>query len=107
MINPNNLFADIKCSSIQRQTILGMLLPEDNKQCFVLLNFGACHARVSGNSEISTLATKALYQQWNKALSFKTIVTQLGANVIENKYEADFDLSLDTLEKDSFLKPFG
>lgn len=106
MMNPNNLFADIKCSSIQRQTILGMMLPENNKQCFVLLNFGAGHARISGNSEISTLATKALYQQWNKALSFKTIVTQLGAKVIENKYEADFDLSLDRLEKDSFLKPF-
>lgn len=106
MMNPNNSFAEIKCSSIQRQTILGMLLPEDNKQCFVLLNFGAGHTRVSGNSEISSLATKALYQQWNKALSFETIISLLGADITGNRFEADFDLSLDKLVRDSFLKSF-
>ncbi|MEW4923424.1 hypothetical protein [Algibacter sp. 2305UL17-15] len=106
MINPNNLFADIKCESVQKQTILGMLIPKKDKQCFVLLNFGAGHTRVSGNSEVSNLATKALYQQWNKPLSFDKLVTFLGAELIENKAEADYDFSLENLEKDSFLKPF-
>ena len=53
MMNPNKVFVDIKCDSIQKQTILGLLTPKRDKQCFVLLNFGAGHTRVSGNSEIS------------------------------------------------------
>jgi len=106
MMNPNNLFAEVKCASVQWQTILGMMIPEEDKQCFVLLNFGAGNARVSGNSEISNLATKALYQQWSKPLSFNKIVQMLGAEIVTNKEQADFDFSLENLEKDSFLKPF-
>lgn len=106
MMNPNKLFAEIKCTSVQWQTVLGIMIPKKDKQCFVLLNFGAGHARVSGNSEISDLATKALYQQWNKPLSFNKIVKILGAEIVTVKKQADFDFSLDTLEKDSFLKPF-
>ncbi|WP_420575062.1 hypothetical protein [Kordia sp.] len=106
MMNPNNLFAEIKCTSVQWQTILGMMIPKKDKQCFVLLNFGAGNARVSGNSEISNLATKALYQQWNKPLSFNKIVQILGAEIVTEKEQANFDFSLENLEKDSFLKPF-
>ncbi len=106
MMNPNNLFADIKCESVQKQTILGMLIPKKNKQCFVLLNFGAGHTRVSGNSEVSKLATKALYQQWNESLSFDKLVRTLGAEITDYKDEADFDFSLGNLERDSFLKLF-
>ncbi|WP_299674537.1 hypothetical protein [uncultured Tenacibaculum sp.] len=107
MMNPNKVFADIKCSSVQKQTILGMILPEENRQSFVLLNFGAGHARVSGNSEISDLATKALYQQWNNPLTFETIVDLLGGAVVTDKEEATYDFSLDVLEKDSFIKIFN
>ncbi len=107
MMNPNNLFADIKCESVQKQTILGLLIPKkEGKQCFVLLNFGAGHARVSGNSEVSNLATKALYQQWNKPLSFGKFIKSLGAELVNDRTEADYDFSLETLEKDSFLEPF-
>lgn len=106
MMNPENLFAEIKCESVQKQTILGMLLPKAEKQCFVLLNFGAGNARISGNSAISNLATKALYQQWNAPLSFREMITLLGAEIVTEKEQADYDFSLETLQKDSFLQPF-
>lgn len=107
MMNPNNLFAEIKCKSVQKETILGMVIPNEDKQCFVLLNFGAGHSRVSGNSEISDIATKALYQQWNNPLSLNSIVRLLGAELVNNKDRANIDLSLDNLEKDSFIKIFN
>ncbi|WP_345989880.1 hypothetical protein AAEU33_19935 [Chryseobacterium sp. Chry.R1] len=106
MMNPNNLFAEIKCTSVQKQTILGMFLMQEGKQCFVLLNFGAGHSHISGNSEISMMATDALYQQWNEPLSFNHVVEELGAIVTLEKKEADFDFSLETLEKDNFIKVF-
>ncbi len=106
MMNPNNLFAEIKCQSVQKQTILGIFLPNNNKQSFVLLNFGAGHARVSGYSEISNMATKALYQQWNKPYTFNKLVKLLGAEIVDSPDLADYDFSLDNLEKDSFTKFF-
>lgn len=106
MMNPNHLFAEVKCNSVQRQTVLGMLLPKGEKQCFVLLNFGAGHTRVSGNSEISVMAANALYQQWYEPMSFNLLVTELGASLTSEKEEADFDFSLESLEKDSFTKIF-
>lgn len=107
MMNPNNLFLETKCKSVQRQSILGMLIPEKDRQCFVLLNFGAGASRVSGNSEVSNIATKALYQQWSNPFSFKMLITELGAEIEANPKKADFDLSLDKLQKDSFLTMFG
>lgn len=106
MMNPNNLFAEIKCNSIQKQTVIGLVTPKKDKQCFVLLNFGAGHARASGNSEVSNLATKALYQQWNKPLSLNKVLKELGAVLSETNTKVDFDLSLETLEKDTFTKLF-
>jgi hypothetical protein len=106
MMNPNNLLTEIKSNSVQKQTILGMLLPKKNRQCFVLLNFGAGHTRVSGNSEISNLAIKALYQQWNKPLSLNKILKKLGADLTDTVDDADINLSLDNLEKDTFIRLF-
>ena len=106
MMNPNNLMMETKCNAVQRQNVLGMLLPEGDKQCFVLLNFGGGHAHVSGNSEISDLATQALYQQWSNPLGFNELVVDLGATLVDKKENADYDFSLNKLEKDSFTKLF-
>ncbi|MEG0926224.1 hypothetical protein [Chryseobacterium sp.] len=106
MMNPNHLFAEIRCNSVQRQTILGMLLPKGEKQTFVLLNFGAGHSHVSGNTEIAVMATNALYQQWYEPISFNDLVKELGATVTMEKAEADLNFSLESLEKDSFIRVF-
>jgi hypothetical protein len=106
-MNPNNLFADIKCNSVQKQTILGMVIPEKKqKQKFVLLNFGSGNARVSGGSGISEIATNALYEQWNNSLTFNDVVSLLGADIVLEPGESDYNFSLDVLEKDSFIKVF-
>ena len=107
MMNPNNLFLDVKCQSVQKQNILGLFIPKKDKQCFVLLNFGAGHVRVSGNSPLTEISTKALRQQWNKPLTFNKIIEMLGAEIVEKPEEATFDYSLNALEKDSFTKIFS
>lgn len=115
MMNPENLFAEVKCQSVQHQTILGMVLPQKDRQCFVLLNFGAGHARVSGYSKFSEIATKALYQQWSNPMQFNDMVAELGATLLDKEEfemmepeekEGVVDLSIDKLEKDSFMRLF-
>lgn len=107
MMNPYNLFVETKCQSVQKQTILGMLLPESDRQCFVLLNFGAGQSRVSGNSAVSHMATQALHQQWSNPITFREMIIELGGEVVSNIVDADFDFSLEKLEKDSFMKVFA
>lgn len=107
MMNPNNLFMETKCQSVKKQTVLGLFLPEDDeKQSFVLLNFGAGHARVSGNSKVTDIATKALYEQWNHTFMLNTIIEELGGKIVKNQNECNVDLSLDSLEKDTFIQLF-
>jgi hypothetical protein len=106
MMNPNKLFAEVKCNSVQGQTILGIFIPNGEGQNFVLLNFGAGNSHVSGYSENSTIATKALFQQWSMPLTFEAIIRELGAEVVPEAEGADYDFSLSNLEKDSFIKIF-
>jgi hypothetical protein len=47
-----------------------------------------------------------LYQQWSEAMSFNELVKELGAEITTEKAEADFDFSLESLEKDSFIRIF-
>jgi hypothetical protein len=106
MMNPNNLFMEVKVESIQKQNVLGLFLPKGEKQTFVLLNFGAGTARVSGKTNITEIANKALRQQWDNAYTFNDLIYSLGGEIIETREGSDYDFSLDTLEKDSFIKVF-
>ena len=105
MMNPNNLFAEVKCNSVQRDTILGMMMPHGNEQSFVIMNLGAGNLRVSGNSPVTKIANEALYQEWSNPLSFNEIIVSLGAELV-SKEHCDMDFSLDALEKDSFTRIF-
>ena len=106
MMNPDKLFAEVKCQSIQKQTILGMFIPNGDSQSFVLLNFGAGQSRVSGSGKYTDEATKALFQQWFSPANFNKLVQTLGAEIVENVEDANVDLSLDNLERDTFTKLF-
>lgn len=114
MMDPNKVLAEIRTESIQKSTILGMLMPEklhnvslvslQNKQSFTLLNFGSGNARVSGRH--SQTGITALKQQWSNPISFNNLLLILGAEIVDEPEKADIDYSLDKLDKDSFIKLF-
>jgi hypothetical protein len=110
MMNPNKVLAEVKCNSVQKNTVLGLLMSEDkNMKSFTLLNFGAGQARVSGDNEISRNATTALYQQWHNPINLNGLLKECGFNVLNEKEEGvDLyaDLSLDNLTKSTFIDLF-
>jgi hypothetical protein len=111
MMDPNKLFLDVKSQSIQKQTILGMFLPENDRQSFVILNFGAGHTRVSSAGKVSDMARNALFQRWKSSITFNSLIEMLGGTVIRDVSELEdvndyVDLSLDKLERDTFVKIF-
>lgn len=106
MMNPKNLFVDVKCESTQKQTVLGLFLPEDDAQSFVLLNFGAGNLGVSRGGT-ATLGRIALVQQWRHAMSFNDLMSCLGATIVDDPQKAEFDFSLEGLHKNSFIEIFN
>ena len=114
MMNPNNVMVDVKTECVQKQMILGMFIPEDNNlTSFVLLNFGAGSANVSGNNHVSKIATKALYQQWKNALTLNTVLEEVGFTIVDENTEKnegltiDFNLEVDKLTKSTFVDLFS
>jgi hypothetical protein len=106
-MNPEKLFVDIKTESVEKNSVLGIFLPVGNeKQSFVVLNFGQGSSRVSGYGEVAALSTKALYQQWYNALTLKEVTGKLGAEFVSDPEKADYDLGLDSLERDSIMNIF-
>lgn len=106
MMDPNNLMLDVKTKAVERQTIIGLMTPKKDKQCFTLLNFGAGSVNVSYGGVVTDLYTKGLYQQWAKPLTFKKVMKELGVKFVDKVEDAHYNLSLGSLEKDSFTKPF-
>lgn len=107
MLDPNNLFMEASVKGVQVQDILGLFATAgDKRQSFTLVHVGAGHARVSGYNESATLARVAFNQEWRDPLNFEEMVTELGAKIVDSPEKADLDLSLDKLEKDSFIKLF-
>lgn len=106
MMNPNHLLVETLCQSVQNKMILGILIPTEDGQSFVVLNFGAGQNRVSGSSKISQITTNALYQQWSAPLSFNDLLIELGAHRVDDPELADYSFELNTLEIDSFFKIF-
>jgi len=105
MMDPNKVLAEAKCNAVQKQMILGLLIPDEDKQRFVFLNFGAGQANVS-NRDSSGPAIEALLSQWKSPITLEDFVTNVGGEVVLEPSEADFDFSLDKLEKDSLIKLF-
>lgn len=107
MMNPNNLFMEATVTAVERQSIIGVFFPEGRRQAFALVNFGAGRSRVSGYDDTSTLARVAMFQEWRSPLTFEYLVTELGAKLVKDPKKANVDLSLNKLEKDSFISLFS
>lgn len=106
MMNPNKLMAEMKCKSVQKQTVLGLFLPEKKKQSFVVLNFGSGHLRIS-RGQHSEMAIQALFLQWTNPFTLNKMIKHLGGELVSSPEEADFDLSIDSLERDTFIRIFS
>lgn len=105
VVNPNKVFFEEKVSAVTRQTIVGFLVVDwqVGHNHFVLLNFGQGEGRVStpGGNTID-----ALYEQYKNPLTFNSLAVLLGAEIVDNPKDATVNLSLESLERDSFTKLF-
>jgi hypothetical protein len=108
MMDPNNLLLEAEFQSVQEQSILGLFAPvDDRSQGFTLLGMGAGHTRVSGYGELCELSTRALVEQWSSVFTLNELFEMMGTERAASPGEADIDLSLGALQKDTFIRLFG
>ena len=110
MMNPNNLFVDLTTKSAAKQTILGMFMPVSaEKQQFIVINKAFGNRNISSNNPITNKALAAFYEKWTHQLSLIKVLKELGATIVttqKGRKNADVDLSLEVLEKDTIINLF-
>lgn len=109
MMDPNKVEALIPTNSIQRQNYLGVIANTTQdvspyKEEFILMNIGSGSLRVRG--EGGDVARRAVVERYQKAISLNTLLSAVGYTLVRDQEEADINLSIDKLEKDSLLKLF-
>ena len=103
MMNPNNVILQAEATTTTAQQTLGVLLPQEDKQTFILAYDGSGNRQVTGRGEVTQLSLKALMQEAEYGLTFNTLIEELGGTIVTNKDEADHDLSLDNLTTTTFI----
>lgn len=107
MMNPNKVFAEVQTKGVQKQMILGLLSQDGDQNAFTLLDFGAGSLQVSGMGRNTKKFLTAAKEQWTNPISLNDVIEVLGWETVEDVQDADVDLSLDALERDTFVKMFA
>jgi len=79
-------------------------LPEEDRLAFVVLNRGLGNVRVSQNlrpGSVSHRALQALLHDWTGPVTLREVLQSAGAEIAEDPEDADIDLSLENLGKDT------
>lgn len=108
MMDINNLIYHANVSSVQKQTIIGLIEPQDNGlTSFTVMNLGSGNISVSGYHGSSTYFLSALCSQAESVMPLRELISRLGGNFVDNAEDADVSLSLQDIEKSTFVELFG
>jgi hypothetical protein len=105
-VNPNNVIAMSSSVINKRQKTLGLLVitGESCKFYFSEANLG--NSITAGNKSYSKNARKYLMDSFRNSIELKDILEKAGSYFVEERGEADIDLSPEALEKDTILNIF-
>lgn len=107
MMQPKNLFVDIKTEMIQKQVILGLIMMRNEKQCFVLMNSSQGNKSVSSYNDVAKATIQALYEKFQNFFTLNDLIELLGGEVVKSNDESvDYNFSLEDIQKDSFISLF-
>lgn len=106
MMDPNNLVVEEKVNAVGKGTVIGMMIQEEEGVSFTFLNSCLSRQSVSGGGEINKIANEALYHDITNSIKLEEILEEIGFEIVDELNEEVLDLSIDKLEKDTFIKLF-
>ena len=101
MMDPNNLKLSIPLETTQTQTTIGVLTKDES---FILTNLASGAKRIGTNDKENVQAIDATIARVTQSLNLNDLLEELDFPLVNTPEEADFDLSLDKLEKSTFFE---
>lgn len=107
MMDPSQVWVEAMSQSIKRETIIGLFLPEDNGHVsFVMLNTAIGNANAASGSVHTAQFNKALVEQYSTQMTLNDLLEYVGFELTQTQNDATIDLSLDMLNRDTFVELF-
>lgn len=103
MVNPNNIIAVSNSKINQKEKILGLLVTTSDECRFYFTETYIGNSITSSNSKVAENSRKYLFGFYEKSIDLKSILIKANAEIVDEKENADIDLSPEELEKDSIL----
>ena len=103
MVDPNSVVAIAKSSIKAQQKVLGLLVstPEESRFYFAESYLGK--GITSRENEYVNAARQYFLDYYKNPISFREILEEAGAKLVKDPEKADIDLSLEKLDKTTFL----
>ena len=101
VIDPGKVLFQAPAKMIQREMLLGLLVPRENGVEFYLVDQGSGQARIGHSGERGEIAKQSFFAQFTTLLRLRDLVAVVQPEL------ADVDLSPEKLGKDSILSLFN
>lgn len=106
MMQPKNVWFQADATTVSRQSLIGVLSPEDTGSSFLILNGGSGSQSVSGSNKMNSITREAIVDRWQNSFSLNELLVTLGAEIFPVMQEGCSDLSPEMISRDSLLKLF-
>lgn len=106
MMHPKNVWFQADAVTVSRQSLIGVLAPEDGGTSFLILNGGSGSQSISGSSKLNSIAREAVIDKWENSFTLNELLLSLGAEILPETQEGCTDLSPRVITRDSLLKLF-
>jgi len=108
MINPNNIICQLPCqiSSGQKQTIIGFISINKNESRFYITNYSLGNNKTVRNNKYSKKANEFLSAYYKSNTYLDDVLAIAKINIVNDAKDADIDLSVNNISKDTFLSIF-
>jgi len=102
-VNPNNILTLTNTKINQKQKILGLLVVTSEGSKFYFAETYIGNNITSSGRDYVIHSKNYLYDYYRNTINLNELLVQAGAKIVEDKTEADIDLSPQSLEKDTII----
>ena len=106
-MNPNNVKCVVASKIDVKQKTLGMIVTTTDECRFYFVDSNVGKSITSSGTKYMDHVRQYLFDFYEGSIKLKDILVSAGAELVENKEEADIDLSIEALEKDTIIKLIG
>jgi hypothetical protein len=103
MVDPNNVVCMTKAMLDVKQKMLGLVVANDTEIKFYFNESNLGRGITSSSQDYAKHARQYLFEHSINAISLNDVLVDAGAELVDDKTEAEIDLSPESLEKDTII----